>query len=488
MPKSSPNSFHDPWSKEGRIWHLCSGNDVPGKDALGNDDFCTIEHHHFKKTFLKPPLNTYSTFFSFKDTKKNTKYWLTWIRLSTLFLIGSVLILEVQELCSLQLPHLEHLGRGLLCQKAHLIAFMIHGVRMAGSGISVLAMMFLPKMLLVMMTSATKEHHHFIKPVLKPPFNTYSAFLSFKDKKKNTKYWLTWIRLSTLFLIGSALILEVQELRSLQLPHLEHLGRGLLCQKAHLIAFMINGVRRAGSGISVLAMMFLPKILSVMMTSATKEHHPFNTHSAFLSFKDTKKNTKYWLTWIRLSTLFLIGSALILEVQELRSLQLLHLEHLGHRLLIQKAHLIAFMIHGVRRASAKSPPNLTPDGLISPVPRIRVTSCSGWSWRSGRAWGESELNHLPKSVFSLSDHGDQAFRRSFFKRNHSSNSYFVKIQELLLFPLLFSWNGYFSRSFSSSFSPTTLSVLYLSPSTFFCGGLCRMIQINGVKLCLYIYI
>ena len=37
MPKSSPNSFHDPWSKEGRIWHICPGNDVPDKDALGND-------------------------------------------------------------------------------------------------------------------------------------------------------------------------------------------------------------------------------------------------------------------------------------------------------------------------------------------------------------------------------------------------------------------------------------------------------------------
>ena len=37
MPKSSLNSFHDPWSKEGRIWHLCPGNDVFDKDALGND-------------------------------------------------------------------------------------------------------------------------------------------------------------------------------------------------------------------------------------------------------------------------------------------------------------------------------------------------------------------------------------------------------------------------------------------------------------------
>ena len=42
VPKSSLNSFHDPWSKEGRIWHLYPGNDAPGndspdKDALGND-------------------------------------------------------------------------------------------------------------------------------------------------------------------------------------------------------------------------------------------------------------------------------------------------------------------------------------------------------------------------------------------------------------------------------------------------------------------
>ena len=47
----------------------------------------------------------------------------------------------------------------------------------------------------------------------------------------------------------------------------------------------------------------------------------------------------------------------------------------------------------------------------------------------------------------------QAFRRSFFSRNRSSNSSFVKIQELFLFSLLFSRNCYFSRSFFSSFSP-----------------------------------
>ena len=47
----------------------------------------------------------------------------------------------------------------------------------------------------------------------------------------------------------------------------------------------------------------------------------------------------------------------------------------------------------------------------------------------------------------------QAFRRSFFSRNCSSNGSFVKIHELFLFPLLFSRNRYFSRSFFSSFSP-----------------------------------
>ena len=36
MPKSSHNSFYDPWGKEGWIWHPCPGNDVPDKDALGD--------------------------------------------------------------------------------------------------------------------------------------------------------------------------------------------------------------------------------------------------------------------------------------------------------------------------------------------------------------------------------------------------------------------------------------------------------------------
>ena len=37
VPESSLSSFHDPWSKEGRIWHLCPGNDAPDKDTLCND-------------------------------------------------------------------------------------------------------------------------------------------------------------------------------------------------------------------------------------------------------------------------------------------------------------------------------------------------------------------------------------------------------------------------------------------------------------------
>ena len=31
-------SCHDPWSKEGRIWHLYPGNDASDKDAFCNDD------------------------------------------------------------------------------------------------------------------------------------------------------------------------------------------------------------------------------------------------------------------------------------------------------------------------------------------------------------------------------------------------------------------------------------------------------------------
>ena len=64
----------------------------------------------------------------------------------------------------------------------------------------------------------------------------------------------------------------------------------------------------------------------------------------------------------------------------------------------------------------------------------------------------SEVSSAIYNLFYQS-YSNQAFRRSFFSRIRSSNSSSVKIQELFLFPLLFSRNCYFSRSFFSSFSP-----------------------------------